>query len=567
MKLRPGYLKRILGGAVFGLYIGHLVLFLNPQIPARPGVVAPAVIAYALLWGFLFGSLLWLLRVVRVRVFGRSDGEFRPHGFGYVVVAAFFAAAVYWAHLALLRIYLPPGAVRVLSKASILVAATAFVLFALWLIERNARTRASTGILLCALGVLVASSLLLYQRRALYAERPSPPRPAPVVATPVARVTIVTVRALSYDWLVTADGEGTTPFLRELRSHSYFTRMQPFNSSSSRALWASLATGKLPNRHGVTGRYSYRTLLNRNDPWLNIPIGVGFPTWGLLPPVEKIAAPLPSGNSLPVWSMLGQSGAATVVVNWPASQGSLGGGIRGASDQICRGKAFAQSADDALLQKACADAAVALTVDDARLVGHDERARNRIRDASVADRAAATVALELARETGASLAIISFNQLDETARAIGHEGNSLPASSSPSGDALRVALERVDALIREIDRGIDDDILIVVSPSSFDPPQIPSSPMSALRLLASGFLAPGSDEGFLLVVAPRKKSPANPEPAQVVDLVPTVLYAAGMPIARDLDGRVLPEALGEEIPVDRSAQYIQTYELGPAEQP
>lgn len=567
MKLRSGYLKRILGGAVFGLYIGHLVLFLNPQIAARPGVVAPVVIAYSALWGFLFGSLLWLLRVVRVRVFGRSEGEFRPHGFGYVVVAAFFAAAIYWAHLALLRIYLPPGAVRVLSKASILVAVTAFVLFALWLVERNARARASTGIVLCALGVIVASSLLLYQRRALYAERPSPPRPAPVVATPVARVTIVTVRALSYDWLVTADGEGTTPFLQELRAHAYFTRMQPFNSSSSRALWASLATGKLPNRHGVTGRYSYRTLLNRNDPWLNIPIGVGFPTWGLLPPVDKIAAPLPSGNSLPVWSMLRQSGAATVVVNWPASQGSLGGGIRGASDQLCRGKALAQPADEALFRKACAEAARASARADARLSALDDRARARIRDASVSDRAATTAALALAQETGASLTILSLNQLDETARAVRHEGNSLPAAASASGDALRVALERIDTLIREVDRGIEDDILIVVSPSSFDPPQIPSSPMSALRLLASRFLAPGTDEGFLLVVATRAVPPANPEPAQVVDLVPTLLYAAGMPIARDLDGRVLPEALGEELPVNRSAQYIQTYELSPAEQP
>ena len=29
---------------------------------------------------------------------------------------------------------------------------------------------------------------------------------------------------------------------------------------------------------------------------------------------------------------------------------------------------------------------------------------------------------------------------------------------------------------------------------------------------------------------------------------------------------VITEAIGDEIPVDRSAQYIQTYELGPAEQ-
>ena len=567
MKLRPGYLKRTLGGAVFGLYIGHLVLFLNPQIDVRPGVVAPVIVAYAILWGLLLGSLLWLLRVVRVRVFGRPDGEYRPHGFGYVVAAAFFSAAIYWAHLAVLRIYLPPGAVRVLSKASILVAATAFVLFVLWLVERNAEARASTGIVLCGLAIVVVSSVLLYQRRSLYVERQSPPRPAPIVAVPLQRVTVVTVRSLSYDWIVTAGGEGTTPFFQDLRERTYFARMQPFNSSHSRALWASLATGKLPNRHGVTGRYSYRTLLNRNDPWLNIPIGVGFPTWGLIPPVEKIAAPLPSGHSLPVWAMFGQSGSSTVVVNWPASAGSLGGGIRGASDQICRGKAFAQSVDDVLIRKACVGAALEAKAVDARLPGLDDRARARIRDAVIADRASVTSALALVRQTNAAFTVISLNQIEETARALRHEGNALPAAASTSGDALRVALERIDSLMREIDRGIDGDILIVVSPSGFAQPQIPSSPMSAVSLLTSRFLSPGSDEGLLLVVAPRQTSAAHPEPAHVVDLVPTILFAAGMPIARDLDGRVITEAIGDEIPVDRSAQYIQTYELGPAEQP
>ncbi len=89
MKIRSGYLKRLLGGAVFGLYIGHLVLFLNPQIDVRLSVITPIVIAYAMIWGLLLGSVLWLLRVVRVRALGRPAGEFRPHGFGYVVAATF----------------------------------------------------------------------------------------------------------------------------------------------------------------------------------------------------------------------------------------------------------------------------------------------------------------------------------------------------------------------------------------------------------------------------------------------------------------------------------------------
>jgi hypothetical protein len=563
MKIRPGYLKRVLGGAVFGLYIGLLLPFLNPQIHVRPATIAPIVIAYVTIWGLLLGSALWLLRVVRVRVFGRPGGEFRPHGFGYVVAATFVSTAVYWMHLAVLRIYLPPGAVRVLSKASIVVGATALILFAIWLAERTADARASNGLVAFALCVVAVSALVLYQRRVQYAEQPTPPRRAPVVAAPVAKVTIVTVRSLSYDWLVTAAGEETAPALHELRERSYFARMTPFNSSSSRALWASLATGKLPNRHGVTGRYSYRTLLNPNETWLNIPIGVGFPSWGLLPPVDKIAAPLPSGNSLAVWSMLQQSGAPAIVVNWPASGGSLAGGVRGASDQICRSNSAALAGDEARVIEACREAAALSKDVPANVTGLDERAMRRIRHAIAVDRAAASVAIAMAKESRTPLTIVSLNEVEETARAIGQKGNVLPSASSPEGNAIRFALEQADTLIREIDRGIDGDVLIVVSPSGFDPPDIPSSPMGAFALLTATLLAPGSDEGFLLVSAGGTGDRANPDPARVVDLVPTVLYAIGMPIARDLDGRVLTEAFGSDLVTGRSAQYIQTYEVGP----
>ncbi|MBI2215568.1 MAG: alkaline phosphatase family protein [Acidobacteria bacterium] len=567
MKIRPGYVKRVLGGAVFGLYVGLLIPFLNPQIEARPSVIAPMVIAYAAIWGLLLGSLLWLLRIVRVRVIGRPGGEFRPHGFGYVVVATFGSAALYWMHLAVLRIYLPPGAIRVLSKASILVGVTAFVLFAVWLVERNADARASNGLVALALGVIALSAVMLYYRRAQYFERPPQPRRAPVRAMPTAKVTIVTIRSLSYDWLVTAAGEEATPALHALRDRSYLTRLTPFNSSSPRALWASLATGKLPNRHGVTGRYSYRTLLNRDEPWLNIPIGVAFPSWGLIPPVEKIAAPLPSGRSLPLWSILTRSGAPAVVVNWPASHGSLPEGVRGASDQICRSGSAAQAGDRTRVQGACVEAAPRareLTVRDTRF---DERTRRRIRRALTSDRASARVAIALANESAVPLTVVSLNQVEETARAIGQKGNALPAAATPHGDALRLALEQVDALVREIDRGIEGDILIVVSPSGFDPPDIPSSPMGALSLLSASMLSPGSDEGFMLLASDQGVASANPAAVRVVDLVPTVLYAIGMPIARDLDGRVLTEALGEEIVTDRSAQYIQTYDVEPTAPP
>src|SRR6185295_19254769 len=116
MTISWAYLKRVLAGAIFGLYIAHLLYFLNPQVDITPGRLATVTIVYGLICGLLFGTILWGLRAIGVRLFGEpNEPGYRAHGFGFVVFAAFVAAALYWMHLDVFRIYLPIGAVRVLS--------------------------------------------------------------------------------------------------------------------------------------------------------------------------------------------------------------------------------------------------------------------------------------------------------------------------------------------------------------------------------------------------------------------------------------------------------------------
>src|SRR3989442_10842938 len=106
-------------------------------------------------------------------------------------------------------------------------------------------------------------------------------------------------------------GEGGLLFFDQARKNAYFTRLEPFTTINPSALWASIATGKLPFRHGVTGRFAYRTALNGSDPsdrFLIVPSGVGFRVWGLLPPIERISAQLPAGDALPLWTLFRRGG-------------------------------------------------------------------------------------------------------------------------------------------------------------------------------------------------------------------------------------------------------------------
>jgi hypothetical protein len=524
--IRWAYLKRILAGAIFGLYMAHLLYFLNPQVDMTPLHLATVTLVYGLICGLLFGSVLWGLRLLRVRLFGKPD-PYRAHGFGFIVFAAFFSAFIYWMHLNLVEIYLPRGAVRILSKATNVITATAFLLLLLWVLQRNADRRTSRAIFVGGVLLIAISAVSLYQRRESYRREPKVVVVATIGAVAGTRpVKLVAIRNLPYDWIVTMQGEGLLPFFDRMTEratgNAYFTRLEPFRTSSPKSLWASLATGKLPYRHRVTGRFSYRTPLNREEPFLLLPYGVGFRAWGLIPPVERISAQLPSGEALPVWSLFERLQLTSRVVKWPSV--------------VTPAYPTPTLADVAPRFNATGKARAQILASLASDLGAIESAGG--------DAALTAVALE-----GFSLA----------QRALRIYRNELPPRGTVKGDALRAYAQQLDRALGKLAGKHPDQLLVVTSPSAVVPPQLPANAFALARdELASG--DPGADHGFLLILGPAATHRENPKPAYVVDIVPTVLFAAGLPVGRDMDGRVVTDAFSEELLRASSLSAIQTYE-------
>jgi hypothetical protein len=535
------YLKRVFAGAILGGYMAHLLYFLNPQVDISPGRLVMVTFLYSVICGVLFGTALWALRLLRLRIFGRPDTD-RTHGFGFVVLAVFASAAIYWTHWDSMRIYLPIAAFRILSKATNLVTITAFALLVLWVIERNAGRRASRLIFLTGAALIGLSSFTLYQRRDSYrAERRE------VVVANVGTVAekrpaiVVAIRNLPYDWIITMSGEGILPFFDEASRTSYFTRLEPFPTPHWQALWASLATGKLPNRHGVTGRFSYRTALNRaatDEQFLLIPRGVGFRWWGLIPPVERISAQLPSGDALPLWTLYERLGLHAALVNWPSSSAS------GASRVIT---------DTALRTAVRPDAAVQAL---APRFDDTGAAAGIIVKALSTDRAALHA---IAQDKQFDLRVVALEGFSEAQRALHVYLNEVPERSSKKGEALRAYLQQIDRDLAELVRSNPDHLIIVCSPSAIVPPELAASAYAiAVRTFRSP--DPGADDGFLLFVGPGTVQRPNPETAYVADVAPTVLFATGLPVGRDMDGRILTEAFGDDFLRRTTLSAIQTYE-------
>ncbi|HET8796381.1 MAG TPA: hypothetical protein VFO89_01750, partial [Thermoanaerobaculia bacterium] len=426
MPIRWAYLKRVLAGAIFGLYMAHLLYFLNPHVEITAARLALVTVIYGLTCGVLFGSILWGLRALRVRMFGRTEA-YKAHGFGFVVFAAFVSSFIYWMHLGLLRIYLPIGAVRILSKATNTITLTAFILLALWVMERNAGRQLSRTIFIAGVLLIAVSSVFLYQRRDSYR-----PQGKEVVVATIGQVAghrpviLVAVRNLPYDWIVQMKGEGILPFFERATDGAYFTRLEPFPSTHWKSLWASLATGKLPHRHGVTGRFSYRTPINRAEPFLLLPYGVGFRAWGLIPPVERIEAPLPAGNALPVWALFQRLQLSSTVVKWPS---------------VATPPLAAIDPGDAAQRFDAAG-----------------RAKPQIVDALASDLAAAgTIDGEHA------FTAVALEGFSAAQRALHIFLNELPARGTMKGEALRQYAQRLDRVLGNVARAYPDHVIVICS--------------------------------------------------------------------------------------------------------
>ena len=561
MQIRWAYLKRVLAGAIFGLYIANLLYFLNPQVDITPARLLVVTVVYGLICGLLFGSALWGLRALRVRLWGRPD-EYRTHGFGFVVLAAFIASAIYWIHLEVFRIYLPIGAVRVLQKATNAITVTAFLLLLLWVLERNADRQRSRLVFVTGVMLIALSSIVLYERRDSYRVEKQRVVVANIGTVAGQRpVLFVAIRNLPYDWIVTMNGEGSLPFFEQARSRAYFTRLEPFPTMDAKALWASIATGKLPFRHGVTGRFAYRTLLNRDpeDRFLIVPSGVGFKAWGLIPPVQRISTQLPSGDSLPLWTLFERIGLRGAVINWPSSD-ATGASLVVTDDFF----------DAANATRAREVSPLTFLSQAERLLQQPQesvmerfaaagKARPRIAAALATDFSAVAIARAAAPNRAFAFDAVALNGFEEAQRAIHIFTNDLPPKTNVKGEVARAYAEQIDRMLASLAHDFPDHLIVVVSPSGPVPPSISATPYEIVRdtIVVND---PGADDGFVLIVGGGVAHRDNPEAARAEDIVPTILYAAGLPVARDMDGRVLTDAFDEELLRRNPLSVVQTYE-------
>ncbi len=560
-----------LPGALVGAHLAGLLFFLNPALPWSAMPIFRAVSWYAMELGLFSVALHLPLLAVR-----------RPRArrvLPWTLTAAFGLAAVLdWTHASHYAYYLPTGINARLIKTAIWLSVAAVMAFYTALLHSLDRRRYGwrsrfAFVLLSGLSIFV----MIERRAAFHPPPPLPPRPAVVEREARPRLWVIGLDTATLDAILPLAGRGQLPFLAGILRRGAYGRLESLSPVRPEALWMTLATGKYPWQHGVTGSRLYSAL--RIDPEAELrllPVGIGFNRWGL-PAARSRLLHGYSRQALTLWEVLPRLGIPSGVVSWPASSPVSPESVFAFSDRY-----FSERAESG---EAWPPPLAAW----ARRFRPEPRAVR----ALLASRfgpgtpppLVTTVAGDLWRESlteavldrppavgGFFLVLPGLRQVSR--RYFGGFSNvQFQAGQAPdfveAAERITDYYTRLDAFLAELwQRHTGDDILAVVSASGIEGSTGWRRVLGELSREVSleGFEADAPD-GVLMLYGEGVQPGALLTGARLVDVVPTLMYALHLPVARDLDGEVLTSAFDKSFLARHPLTFLTTYETLPIPAP
>ncbi len=586
--LRRTLLSALLAGVLLATQFLAVTLHLNPHVsPWSEGRalalslwvpwVALAWAALSLLAAVLSGLRFWpegLKRPVRAL----------PWFTSLVLAATLAATAVAGFNLWNARYAVPVSAVRGLAAltAGLGLGALALLFVCLDALLFPYRSRRVSAAL-----VKLVYGLLLILPVAL---RPAPPRPPAPVR--LAMETVVSKRRLvllALDGLGPADvqasaASGGAPALAQLLRRGAFGPLATIRPTEGPAVWTSIFTGRYPRDHGVKSFSAY-TLPGSLQRFDLLPKGTLVPWLERGGFVERVPLGADARRGPALWNALNALGLHTGVVRFWGTyppervKGFMlshvfhqllrdqPGRARAAlfppdlADEV-RSRAVDPRRDQAAVLEAFVDGKAPLPA------GGAERERELVERALAPDLTYERAGLLLRSAYDPpffALSLYGYDVLGHSFRRYAHpeEFGNVPADELRRWGQLQARYTaHVDGLVGRLAAELrPEEVLMVVSGYGMRP--VP--PWRRGLAFATGASVPDglhddAPDGFVLAMGDGVRPGAVVSAASVLDLAPTVLYLMGLPVARDMEGRVLVEALQPGFVRRRPLTYIPSYE-------
>lgn len=567
-------------GFLVGLHLGGLLFFLNPGLPFTPFPVARTVLLYGLVGAaasaLLLSPLAWTRPGTALRLL--------PWAVTSALVAAALLDSLHASHYAY---YLPSGINDRLLKAALWLTLGALIGFYTALLHSLHRRRYGIRSRLAFWALAAASVFLMVERREAFEPRPETTRPTGFEAERRPALLVVGIDTASLDAILPMAEEGRLPFFSSLLREGAYGRLGSFVPTRPPALWTTLATGKYPYKHGVMGGPVYPAPFVAPGAELRLlPRGVGFRRWGTFglagDPEDQAAA----RRARSAWEVLPFLGVSSGVVGWPAvSVAGLENGeeASGTAPQFAFADRFFADVFDAsagrpgpFTERGWIFRVEVAELDPRQLAGFGDDAPEAVLEALAGDVWRQSLTRFFLEQGGTGSVFLRLPGLQKASAAFfgGYAELRLEGRREPEYERAASILASyyagLDSLVAELWRELEPPrLLAVVSPSGADTPGGMERAWLAARgrLPVRGELGEAPD-GVLLLGGESVRTGTLLTGAELVDLAPTLLYALGLPVARDLDGRILTEAFAAEFLEAHPLTFVPSYEtLAPRRPP
>jgi hypothetical protein len=404
----------------------------------------------------------------------------------------------------------------------------------------------------------------------------------PVTPRPHHPLIVLGLDGLAPDQVSRLISEGSLPTFAKVHQFGAHGQLKSLIPTYSPILWTTVATGKMPGKHGVFNCWS---LPGVDAPIQTYPVHVGLTrvleTMGAAGLFRKNLLTSSLRRTKAIWNIASEAGLQVGVVNWwPSWPAEPVNGVM-VSDRywpaVKKHQVSATEADDIVYPPSLLSEVDHLvtrpselspeelrrflpraetSVGDRSSLGERERSiRAIVRESYARDRTFVRISTELLKRSEYDVFTVYLKGIDATSHAVGRYLYNKGSRSVP--DELEDYAGLLDEYYRYTDEILAD--ILAAAPSN----------VNVLICSDHGFawLPDGSFDhrdaappGVLALYGP-DASPAAPiEGAHLTDVTPTALHLLGLPVGRDMDGRVLERALQDGQIGGATVRYVATYD-------
>ena len=550
-----------LPGFLAGTQVTGILFFLNPHLPFDGHSIVRGIALYGCALGFL--SLALILPFTWGRP-GRAR-SWLPITLTIVLSLASLSA---WIHASKFAFFLPAGINRRLVKAAFWLTLAALIAFYTVLLHRmRQRPYGWRSSFLFTLIAILSMYVVLERREAFRPTSKPTPRPSTFQDSERPILFLVGIESATLDAILPLAEQGRIPFLGQMLQEGAYARFTALRPTRPKALWATLATGKLPHRHGILGDHLYDVGFLHPGARLNLlPLGLGIERWGIQPPAHTIDST--SMRALPLWEIFARLDIPTSLIGWPLSQPPPQHVHTSISEDFFRSGGAATIFPENLQERARLFRTTPKEIDPVFTAGFGPDPPNSVLEGLAQDLWRRDLSLFLLdRDPQADVFFLMLPGLLEVSEGYFGAFSAIQFQGEQDLDSATAA-QWVSAYYTHL-----DDILSLIWDSRPRPMLLgvvsvfgasgPSGLEEAERRILQQPALKGTiqgTDGLLMLygdgIAPGK----SPLDADLVDLVPTLLYGIGLPSARDFDGVVLTEAFDRGFLVRQPLTFIPSYE-------